>query len=87
MAKLSEYVEMAATEYVRETGSTELDAVWVARFFAESGVQDEYPLEDLVAFAAQVQKSLNRKSEKARKEAERQVLRLVEAGRRRRWRR
>lgn len=76
MAKLSDYVEQAATEYLREYGDVALDAVWVARFYAESGVQDEYPLEDLVDFAAQVQKALIRRAERARKEAERQIHRL-----------
>jgi hypothetical protein len=50
MPKLSEYVEMAANEYLQETGEDELDARWIAEFFQDSGVQDDYPRQDLVAF-------------------------------------
>jgi hypothetical protein len=67
MPKLSEYVEMAANEYLQETGRDELDARWIARFFQDSGVQDDYPRQDLVAFAALVQKALTLKSERAGK--------------------
>ena len=54
MPKLSEYVRMAADEYVREHGNMEPSARWLADFFHECGVQDEYPRQDLVAFAAMV---------------------------------
>ena len=47
MPKLSEYVRMAADEYVREHGNIEPSARWVADFFLTSGVQDEYPRQDL----------------------------------------
>lgn len=63
MTKLSEYVETASREYLQETGKTMLDARWVAEFFADSGVLDEYPRQDLVAFAELVQKSLTRQYE------------------------
>lgn len=69
MPKLSEYVEMAATEYLLETGKTELDPVWIAEFFQDGGVQDEYPRQDLVAFCGLVQKALSKKAERAGKEA------------------
>ncbi len=65
MRKLSEYVEMAATEYLHETGQDELDARWIAAFFQDGGVQDEYPRQDLVAFSDLVQKALIKKSERA----------------------
>lgn len=67
MTKLSEYVEAASREYLRETGETMLDARWIAEFFADSGVLDEYPRQDLVAFAELVQKSLTRQDAAARR--------------------
>lgn len=67
MTKLSDYVEMAAMEYLLETGNDELDARWIAEFFQDSGVHDDYPRQDLVAFAALVQKALTLKSERAGK--------------------
>ena len=73
MPKLSEYVEIAAAEYVQETGETELDARWIAEFFADGGVQDEFPEQDLVAFHAMVQKTLLKKAEKAGKQARAQL--------------
>lgn len=69
MPKLTDYVKMAADEYVRARGSTELDARWVAEFFQDSGVQDAYPRQDLVAFAEMVQKELNNEDERANKKA------------------
>jgi hypothetical protein len=69
MPKLSEYVRMAADEYVREHGDYDLNARWVADFFQECGVQDEYPRQDLVAFAEMVQKELIKKNEQAAKKA------------------
>jgi hypothetical protein len=65
MPRLSDYVEMAATEYLQETGQDELDARWIAAFFQDSGVQDHFPRQDLVAFNALVQKALTLKSERA----------------------
>ena len=73
MPKLSEYVEMAATEYFQETGSHELDAHWAAGFFQDCGVLDEYPRQDMVAFYALVQKALTRNFERAEKLARMQL--------------
>jgi hypothetical protein len=67
MPKLSEYVEMAANEYLQETGKDELDPHWIAQFFQDGGVQDAYPRQNLVAFSALVQKALTLKSERAGK--------------------
>ncbi|PTR16191.1 hypothetical protein C8R31_102205 [Nitrosospira sp. Nsp2] len=69
MPKLSDYVKMAADEYAREHGDSEPGARWVADFFHECGVQDEYPRQDLVAFAQMVQKELIKKNEQAAKKA------------------
>lgn len=67
MPKLTEYAEMAATEYMRETGNVELDARWLAGFFQGSGVLDEYPRQDVIVFYALVQKALTREAERAEK--------------------
>lgn len=77
MPKLSEYVEMAATDYLLETGRTELDPFWVAEYFQYSGVQEDYPRQDLVAFHGLVQKSLLKKSERAEQEARRELNKIV----------
>jgi hypothetical protein len=77
MPKLSEYVEMAANEYLQETGRDELDAHWVAEFFQDAGVQDAYPRQDLVAFAGLVQKALSKKSERARKQTHHQLDKIA----------
>lgn len=58
MRKISDYVEMAANEYLQETGKETLDALWIAEYFQDSGVLDDYPRQDLVDFFALVQKSL-----------------------------
>ncbi len=84
MRKLSEYVEMAATEYLHETGRVELDPRWIAEFFQDQGVLDDYPLLDLVAFHALVQKALNVKSERANKQARRHIEKVMEVVKRRR---
>jgi hypothetical protein len=68
MRKLTDYVEMAATEYLQETGKGELDSVWAAEFFQDCGVQDDYPRQDLVDFYALVQKALTIKIEMAEKQ-------------------
>ncbi len=65
--RLSDYVDMAATEYLQETGRTELDAHWVAEFFQDNGVPDNYPHEGLVAFHALVQKELTLRADRAEK--------------------
>ena len=69
MRKLSDYVEMAAAEYWQETGKDELDSVWVAEFFQDCGVQDDYPHQDLIGFYALVQKALTLNIEMAEKQA------------------
>ena len=60
MPKLTDYVKMAAGEYLEETGNTELNARWIAEFFQDGGVQDAYPRQNLVAFAEMVQKELTK---------------------------
>ena len=84
MRKLSEYVEMAASEYLRETGNLELDARWIAEFFQDQGVLDDYPLLDLVAFSGLVQKALIVKSERASKQARRHIEKVMTFSKRRR---
>ena len=73
MRKLTDYVEIAATEYLQETGKYELDSVWIAEFFQDCGVQDDYPKQGLVDFFALVKKSLIRKIESAEKLARLQL--------------
>ncbi len=67
MTKLNEYAEMAAAEYWRETGKSELDSVWLAEFYQDCGVQDDFPHENVVAFYALVQKELTMQIERAEK--------------------
>ncbi|WP_435627168.1 hypothetical protein [Candidatus Ferrigenium straubiae] len=69
MTKLTDYADAAATEYLRETGKTELEPHWLAEFFQDCGVLDEYPRQDLVAFHAMVQKELIRRAERTEKQA------------------
>jgi len=83
MPKLSEYVANAASEFFAETGSVELDARWIAEFFQNAGVADEYPNQDLIMFYDMVQKALTRKAELARKLAEAQIEKLANAQRKR----
>ena len=82
MPKLSDYVRMAADEYAREHADSELSARWVANYFHECGVQDEYPRQDLVAFAAMVQKELIRKDEEAASKARLELDKLDRMSRR-----
>ena len=77
MPRLSDYVEIAANEYLQEVGRDDLDARWIAAFFEECGVLDEQPRQDLVAFAALVQKALTLKSARAAKRAHFHVDKLV----------
>ena len=77
MTKLSEYVEMAATEYLQETGRDELDARWVAVFFQDGGVQEDYPQQNLVIFSDLVQKALTKKSERASKQTRFQLDKII----------
>lgn len=46
-------------------------------FFQDSGVQDDYPRQDLVAFGAMVQKALTLKSERAGKQTRFQLDKIV----------
>ena len=82
MSKLSEYVAIAVAEYLTETGSTELDAAWIAEFFQDAGVQDDFPCLGLVAFAALVEKMLAKESERAEKEARLELDKLMSAAKR-----
>ena len=66
MYKLSDHVEMAANEYLQETGKTDLDSRWIAEYFQDC-VQDDFPGQDLVEFFTLVQKSLTVIIEKAEK--------------------
>jgi hypothetical protein len=67
--KLSDYVEIAAAEYIRETGRDELDPRWIAEFFQDNGVLEFYPRQDLVAFCALVQKAVAKYADRAGKQA------------------
>lgn len=67
--RLSDFVELAAMEYLRETGRFELDARWIAAYFQDGGVLDAYPRLDLVAFGALVQKALAAEAERSGKAA------------------
>lgn len=73
MRKLTDYVEMAAKEYLQETGKDELDSLWIAEFFQDCGVQDDYPKQDLVDFYALVQKALTINIERVEKLARLQL--------------
>jgi len=77
MPKLTDYVKMAANEYIRERGSTDLEARWIAEFFQDSGVQEAYPRQDLVAFADMVQKELTKEDERATKKAASSLDKMV----------
>lgn len=77
MLKLTDYTKMAADEYVQEVGITELNARWIAEFFQDCGVQDAYPRQDLVVFAEMVQKELTKKDERATKNANFQLDKII----------
>lgn len=79
--KLSDYVEAAAAEYVRETGRTELDSRWIAEFFQDSGLMEAYPRQGLVAFCALVQKVIDRDADRAARLARRQMAKIPDRGR------
>ena len=83
MPKLSEYVANAASEFFAETGSVVLDARWIAEYFQNAGVADEYPNQDLIRFYDMVQKALTLKAELARKLAEEQIDKIAGAQRKR----
>ncbi len=67
MRKLSDYVDAAAAEYWQETGRSEVDPLWIAEYFQDAGVMDDYPGQDLVAFHGLVQKALTLNLERAEK--------------------
>jgi len=67
MRKLSEYIEMAATEYLQETGNAELDSHWLAEFFQDGGVMEDYPRLGVLDFYGLVQKALTLEVERAEK--------------------
>ena len=75
--KLSDYVEIAAAEYIRETGRSELDSRWIAEFFQDSGVVEAYPRQDLIAFCVQVQKAVAKYADRADKQARQHVDRMT----------
>lgn len=81
MAKLTEYADTAATEYLRETGKTELEPHWIAEFFQDCGVLDEYPRQDLVFFHAMVQKELTKRAERTDKQARLRLDKIARAAR------
>jgi len=80
MPKLSEYVDLAATQYLQETGRIELDAHWAAEFFQDAGVLDDYPRQDLVAFHALVQKALVERAERADKQTRFHLAKIIGRG-------
>ncbi len=67
MRKLTDYAEIAADEYLHETSKGELDALWVAEFFQDSGVRDDHPAQDLAGFYALVQEALTLRIKHAEK--------------------
>lgn len=67
LRKLSDYIEMAAVEYWQETGKEELSPHWIAEYFQDIGVLDDYPNQDMIAFHALVQKALTVNIERAEK--------------------
>lgn len=82
MRKLTEYVEMAADEYLQETGKAELDSLWLAEFFQDGGVMDDHPGQDVVGFYALVQKMLTIKIGQAEKLARLQQARASHSAKR-----
>lgn len=69
MPKLSDYVQAAATEYLQDRGNIELDTIWAAEFFQDSGLLEEHPRQNMVEFYNMVQKELNRRADHAGKQA------------------
>ncbi|MDO9600403.1 MAG: hypothetical protein Q7J47_21995 [Azoarcus sp.] len=78
--KLSDYIETAAADFLRETGRVELDARWIAEFFQDSGVAEAYPRQDLVAFSVLVEKALAKHAERAGKQARLHLDRIAKIG-------
>lgn len=51
--------------------------MWVAGFFQDAGVQNDYPRQNLVAFSAMVQKELTKRAELAGKQARSEVQKVI----------
>ena len=66
----------AASEYFADRGDVELDARWIAEYFQDAGVADDYPNQDLIKFHDMVQKALTLKAEFARKLAQGQIEKI-----------
>jgi hypothetical protein len=69
MQKLSAHIEMAAAEYRQETGKEELAPLWIAEYFQDCGVMDDFPGLSLTEFHALVQKALTQEAEREEKRA------------------
>lgn len=69
MQKLSAHIEMAAAEYRQETGKEELAPLWIAEYFQDCGVMDDFPGMSLIEFHALVQKALTLDAEREEKRA------------------
>lgn len=76
MPKLSDYVQAAATEYLQDTGKTELDVHWAAEFFQDSGILNEHPNQNMVSFYNMVQKELTKRADRAEKQARMKLERI-----------
>lgn len=82
MRKLSAHIETAAAEYLQETGRSELAPLWIAEYFQDCGVMDDFPGLNLIEFQALVQKALTLNAERAAKVArlEQERTRRVKRG-------
>jgi hypothetical protein len=69
MQKLSAHIETAAAEYRQETGKEELAPLWIAEYYQDCGVMDDYPGLSLIEFHALVQKALTLDVEREEKRA------------------
>lgn len=74
--KLSDFIELAATEYLRDTSRIDLDPRWIAAYFADSGIAEAHPQQNLVAFGALVQKALDQRADRAGKVARHHLDRI-----------
>ena len=79
MHKLSDYIKLAADTYFEETGSSELNAYWIAEFFQDYGLQDAYPSQSLINFANMVQKELTRNEEQAAKKTRLYLDKIIDS--------
>jgi hypothetical protein len=69
----------ACSEFFADTGSVELNPRWVAEYFQDAGVIDDFPNQDLIVFYDLVQKELTLKAEFARKLAQGQIEKIAHA--------